>query len=84
MVDSPEVTASPIMLDPRAIDALLAELNPRQELVYRLAMRGLCGRCRSDDRFTARTEALILGFGRELRSVLSEAGQLSRALMEQR
>jgi hypothetical protein len=28
MVDSPEVTTSPVTLDPRVIDTLLAELNP--------------------------------------------------------
>ena len=69
-------------LDPREVDALVANLAPRQELVYRLALRGLCDRCRGDRAFEQRTEELMLGFGRDLSAVLAEAAQLSRKLTE--
>ena len=69
-------------LDPREVDALVATLAPRQELVYRLALRGLCDRCRGDRVFEQRTEELMLGFGRDLSAVLAEAAQLSRKLTE--
>lgn len=35
-------------LDPRRVAAYVAKLDPRRELVYRLAFRGLCDRCRGD------------------------------------
>jgi hypothetical protein len=46
-------------LDPRDVDAFLTKLDPRRELVYRLAMRGLSNRCRSDRRFETHTEELM-------------------------
>jgi hypothetical protein len=33
-------------LDPREVDAYAAKLEPRRELVYRLALHGLCDRWR--------------------------------------
>jgi hypothetical protein len=69
-----------IALDPREVDALVAELDARQELVYRLAIRGLCDRCRRDHAFERRTEELMLGFARELDAVLAEAGRLASEL----
>jgi hypothetical protein len=37
-------------LNPRDMDALVAQLDPRLELAYRLAIRGLCDGCRGDRR----------------------------------
>jgi hypothetical protein len=68
--------------DPREVDAYVAKLNPRRELVYRLAIRGLCNRCRGDRRFKARTEELMAKFKDDLGAVLTEAGQLERDLTE--
>jgi hypothetical protein len=38
----------PFTLDPREVDEFVAKLDPRRELVYRLAIRGLCFQ---EDRF---------------------------------
>jgi hypothetical protein len=67
-------------LDPREVNEYVAKLDPRRELVYRLALRGLCDRCRSDDAFTQRTDELTLRFKDDLGAVLSEAARLSRDL----
>jgi hypothetical protein len=44
-------------LDPREVHEYVAKLDPGRELVHRLALRGLCDRCRSDDAFTQRTSS---------------------------
>src|ERR1700726_3966934 len=44
-------------LDPREVNEYVAKLDPRRELLYRLALRGLCDRSRSDDAFTQRTSS---------------------------
>jgi len=66
--------------NPREIDAFVAKLEPRRELVYRLAIRGLCDRCRCDRKFRQRTEELMQRFNSELTAVLAEAGTLAADL----
>ena len=44
-------------LDPREVNEYVAKLDPRRELLYRLALRGLCDGSRSDDAFTQRTSS---------------------------
>jgi hypothetical protein len=45
--------------DPREVDSYVSKLDPHQKLVYRLAIRGLCDRCRGDRAFKVRTEQLV-------------------------
>jgi hypothetical protein len=66
-----------LTFDPREIDAYVAKLDPRRELVYRLAMRGLCDRCRSDRRFTARTDEIMQRFNNEVNAVMADANRLA-------
>jgi hypothetical protein len=68
-------------LDPREAEDFIRPLPARQQLVYRLAVRGLCRRCRSDRRFTRRTDALIEQFRKDLSAVLKEADKLSAELV---
>jgi hypothetical protein len=35
-----------LRFDPRDIDAYVAKLDPRRDLIYRIAIRDLCDRCR--------------------------------------
>lgn len=67
-------------LDPREIEAFVATLPPRCEVVYRVAFRGLSEHCRGDHQFKQRTDALLLQFIHDLDSLLPEAEQLKRAL----
>jgi hypothetical protein len=67
-------------LDPGEVTVLLRGLPPRQELVYRLAIRGLSERCRGDRVFNARTDALVERFRKELPAVLKEADKLADEL----
>ena len=67
-------------IDPREAEHLVRNLPPRQELVYRLAVRALSARCRGDRQFRLRTETLILQFGKDLPAVLEEAEKLSADL----
>jgi hypothetical protein len=67
-------------IDPRDAEYFVRTLPPRQELVYRLAVRALSARCRGDRQFRLRTETLILQFGNELPAVLKEADKLSAEL----
>jgi len=67
-------------LDPGEITVLLRGLPPRQELVYRLAIRGLSARCRGDRQFRQRTDALIEQYRKDLPAVLKEAGKLGAEL----
>ena len=67
-------------LDPGEVTVLLRGLPPRQELVYRLAIRGLSERCRGDRQFRHRTDALAEQFRKELPAVLREAEKLSAEL----
>jgi hypothetical protein len=67
-------------LDPREAARFVRGMPPRQELVYRLAIRGLCERCRGDRAFTKRTDVLIELFRKELPAVLAGAAKLSEEL----
>jgi hypothetical protein len=67
-------------LDPREVHRFVRPMAPRQELVYRLAVRGLCLRCRGDRAFTRRTDALTEQFRKDLAAVLREAEKLSAEL----
>jgi HEAT repeat protein len=67
-------------LDPREVDRFVRPLPPRQELAYRLAIRGLCARCRGDRAFRQRTDALVERFRKDLPAVVSEAAKLSAEL----
>ena len=71
---------SGLTFNPRGIDAFVAKLDPRRELVYRIAVRDLCDRCRCDRRFKQRTEELMQRFNSELSAVLTEAGKLAADL----
>jgi hypothetical protein len=70
--------------DPREVNDLVAKLDPRCELVYRLAIRDLCDRCRCDRKFKQRTEELMQCFTGELSAVLTEAGRLAAELAGRR
>ena len=70
--------------DPREVDGYVSKLDPRRELVYRLAIRGLCNRCRGDRAFQDRTSTLMLKFGSELDAVLREAGELKQELTKEK
>jgi hypothetical protein len=69
-------------LDPREVEEFLRPLPARQQLVYRLAVRGLCVRRRGDRQFKARTDALVERFRKELPAVLREAKKLGEELVE--
>ena len=69
-------------LNPREVEQYVTTLDPRRELVYRLAFRDLCDRCRGDPPFKERTEALMRRFSGELGALLAEAGELPRELTE--
>jgi hypothetical protein len=49
-------------LEPREAERFVRGMPPRQELVYRLAIRGLCQRCRGDGHFRQQTNALLEKF----------------------
>jgi hypothetical protein len=68
-------------LDPREANAFVRGMPARQELVYRLAIRGLCARCRGDRAFTRRTDELIAQFSKDLAVVITEANRLGEELM---
>ena len=74
------VATPSLTFDPREIDAFVAKLDPRRELVYRVAIRDLCNRCRCDRRFKQRTEELMQRFNGELGAVLTDAGKLAADL----
>jgi hypothetical protein len=67
-------------LDPREAARFVRGMPPRQELVYRLAIRGLGERCRGDRAFTKRTDLLIEQFRKDLPTVLKEANKLGEEL----
>jgi hypothetical protein len=70
-------------VDPREVDRIVRRLDPRQELVYRLAVRGLCARCYYDDlAFRQRTDALLARFQSEFPAVLREAAALAAWIEE--
>ena len=69
-----------LTFNPREIDAFVAKLDPRRELVYRIALRDLCDRCRCDRKFRQRTEELMQRFNSELTAVLAESGKLAADL----
>jgi hypothetical protein len=67
--------------DPREVDDFVRKLDLRSELIYRLALRGLCQACRSDGAFVQRTDDLMARFGEgELGDILAEADRVSREL----
>jgi hypothetical protein len=68
-------------IDPREVDRFVRPLRPRAELVYRLAIRGLSERCRSDRQFRERTEALIVRYRPYLSELLREASKLEEELV---
>jgi hypothetical protein len=63
----------------READRFVRPMDPRIELVYRLAIRAVCERCRSDREFRERTDALTARFGKELPDLLNEANRLVRS-----
>jgi len=67
-------------LDPGEVTVLLRGLPPRQELSYRLAIRGLSARCRTDRQFRQRTDALVEQFRKDLPAILIEANKLGEEL----
>jgi hypothetical protein len=67
-------------LDPREVEEFIRPLPARQQLVYRLAVRDLCPRCRGDRTFNTRTDALVDQYRKELPAVLKEADKLSEDL----
>jgi len=67
-------------LDPREVENFIRPLPARQQLIYRLAVRGLCPRCRGDRVFRERTDALVERFRKDLPAVLKEAHKLSAEL----
>jgi DNA-binding MarR family transcriptional regulator len=68
-------------LDPNEVTVLMRGLAPRRELIYRLAIRGLCERCRGDREFRERTEELTAKFKAELQAILAEAAKLGDDLL---
>lgn len=67
-------------IEPREVEYFVCTLPPREELIYRLAVRALSARCRGDRQFRQRTETLVLQFGQDLPAVLVEADKLSAEL----
>jgi hypothetical protein len=71
-------------LDPREVDRFVRPMSPRQELiyrlVYRLAIRGLCERCRGDRQCRQRTDALIARLREELPALLRDADRLAEEM----
>jgi len=65
---------------PRELEEFVRPLPARQQLVYRLAVRGLCARCRGDRQFGQRTDALAEQFRKELPAVLREAAKLGEEM----
>jgi len=63
-------------LDPREADRFVRGLDARQELVYRLAIKGICPRCRGDREFNKRTDALTALFRIDMAAVLKDAAAL--------
>jgi hypothetical protein len=67
-------------LDPNEVTVLMRGLAPRRELIYRLAIRGLCERCRGDRQFRQRTDELTTKFKSDLPAILAEATKLGDEL----
>jgi hypothetical protein len=67
--------------DTREVERCLRPMPPRQELVYRLAIRVLSPRCRGDRRFSRRTKALAKQFREDFPALLGEADRVSAKLM---
>jgi hypothetical protein len=76
-----------LVSDPRCaeLEQMLDGLDPRTELVYRLALRGLSPHCAGDRRFNLQTDALqaLLRLDEAgLAEILSEARDLRERLAE--
>jgi hypothetical protein len=71
-----------IELDDREVENFLrAATTPRDELIYRLALRDLCPRLRSDWHFRQRLQELLTGVPLyEVSAVLAAADELERSL----
>ena len=67
-------------LDPREVENFIRPLPARQQLIYRLAVRGLCPRCRGDRVFRQRTDARVEQFRKDLPAVLRDANKLADEL----
>jgi hypothetical protein len=67
-------------LDPHEAERFVRGMPLRQELVYRLAIRGLSARCCGERLFKAHTEALVEQSRKDLRAVLREASKLEEEL----
>lgn len=70
--------------DPREVEQYLKPLEPRQELIYRMAIVSLCDRCRGDPGFRRRLARLQARFAGDLGEILVEAGQLRDELVKGR
>jgi hypothetical protein len=66
--------------DPREVDAIVAKLDPRQELVHRLAIRWLCRRCCADKEFGTRTGQLTAKVHGNFAEIRTEALRLAAEL----
>src|SRR6516162_6358570 len=66
----PRLKCASRTLDAREVDAYVAKLDPRRELVYRLAIRGLVDRCGIDRRFR------VQRFKNETGAIMADADQL--------
>jgi hypothetical protein len=78
-----QLSAMEFEFDPReAEDYLRASAMPaRRELVYRLALRRICARCRGDRAFKERTDALLNHIGKDqLPKLLGEAREVEAEL----
>jgi hypothetical protein len=59
-------------LDPREVEEFIRPLPARQQLVYRLAVRGLCSRSGGDRQFKQRIDALMEQFRKDQANKLGE------------
>jgi hypothetical protein len=68
--------------DPNEVTVLMRGLAPRRELIYRLAIHGLCDSCRGDRQFRERTDELTAKFKSDLPAILAEAAKLGDELAD--
>jgi hypothetical protein len=73
-----------IELDDREVENFLrAATTPREELIYRLALRGVCRRLRVNYDFRQRLQELLTGVPLyEVSAVLAAADDLERSLRQ--
>jgi len=75
------MAATRFEFDPGEVERYLKPLEPRDELVYRMAILSLCDRCRGDSGFRRRLTQLQTRFAGELGDILVEAGRLREELV---